>query len=125
MLRGIAGWLLLLGVVYIPWHDGGVAPASTAILSALVFLAAMLWLIGHATGDTTPRIPYIGLGCIALLLLQAWWMTLNALHHYDPMTNSFFPSRGLWRAVPGSWDGRTSLASALDASSMLLAICIV
>src|SRR5258706_15799603 len=69
MLRGLAGWLLLLGVLYIPWHDGGVAPLATGILSALVFLAAMLWLLGHATGETRPRIPYTGLGLVGLLLL--------------------------------------------------------
>ncbi|MDB5323389.1 MAG: O-antigen polymerase [Phycisphaerales bacterium] len=125
MLRGLAGWLLLLGVLYIPWHDGGVAPLSIGILSALVFLASMLWLLGHAFGETRPRIPYVGLACIALLLLQGWWMACNALRRYDPITHSFFPSRGLWRAAPGSWDGRASLAAALAASSMLLTICIV
>ena len=56
-MRGLAGWLLLLGVIYIPWHDGGVAPLATALLSGLVFVAAMLWLLGHALGGTQPRIP--------------------------------------------------------------------
>jgi hypothetical protein len=124
MLRGIAGWLLLIGVVYIPWHDGGVAPLSTGILSAMVFLAAMFWVLGYAPAEVRPRIPYVCLGCVALLLLQGWWMAANAQRRYDPMTHTFFPTPGLWRGAPGSWDGPTSQFSALNFSSMLLALII-
>ena len=124
MLRGLSGWLLLLGVIYIPWHDGGVAPLATALLSGLVFFAAMLWLLGHATGGTKPRIPLACLACVGLLLVQGWWMAINTLRRYDPVTHTFFPGEPILSAAPGTWDGPSSQAAALAFSSMLLSVCI-
>src|SRR3954469_25039906 len=101
MLRGIAGWLLILGVVYVPWHDGGVAPLAGIILSSLVFVAALLWLWVHALTKGLPRVPLACLGCVTLLLVQGWWMTINARQAYDPATHTLIPVHNLWPAVPG------------------------
>jgi hypothetical protein len=124
MLRGIAGWLLLIGVLYIPWHDGGVAPASTPILSGLVLLAVVLWLVGEALERKRPRIPYACFACAVLLLFQGWWMTGNATRRYDAVTHSFFPVDPLWRTLPGSWDATSSQAAVLNAGCMLMAMLI-
>jgi hypothetical protein len=124
MLRGIAGWLLLIGVVYIPWHDGGVAPASTFVLSGLVTTATILWIWGHFLEGKRPAMPVICIACTVALLLMGWWMTGNALRRYDSLTHSFFPARALWRKLPGSWDALASQTAMLNAGSMLLAMVI-
>jgi len=124
MLRGIAGWLLILGVVYVPWHEGGVAPLAAVILSSVVFLAALLWLWGHALGKTLPRVPLACLACVTLLLAQGWCMTINARQYYDAATHTLLPVHNLWPGAPGSLDAPASEAFTLSASAMLLALCI-
>ena len=107
MLRGISGWLLLLGVVYVPWHEGGVAPLSTPIFASLVLLAALLWLSCHALHQTRPRMPVLAAFCAALLLLQGWWIVVNARHTFDPVTHQWVPvAAGVLNGAPGSVDGR-------------------
>jgi hypothetical protein len=101
-----------------------VAPLATALLSGLVFVAAMLWLLGHALGGTQPRIPAACIASVAVLLVQGWWMAINTLHRYDPVTHTFFPGQPIWSAAPGTWDGPASQVAALAFSSMLLSICI-
>lgn len=118
--------MLLLGVVYVPWHEGGVAPLSTPIFASLVLLAALLWLSGHALHQTRPRMPVLAAFCAALLLLQGWWMVVNARHTFDPVTHQLFPvAAGVLNGAPGSVDGKTSETSALNATAMLLALCVV
>jgi O-antigen ligase len=120
----MAGWLLVAGVLYVPWHDGGLAPLATVIASSAVFIATLPWLWGHALGKTLPRLPLACLACTALLLLQGWWMVINAHQTYDPVTHELFPVSSVWGAAPGSADAKTSETSALNASSMLLALCM-
>jgi len=124
MLRGISGWLLLIGVAYIPWHDGGVAPQSTFYLSGLVLLALVLWLLGHVAERRRPQIPYACFACAVLLLLQGWWMTGNAIKRYDPLTHTFFSALPVWPTLPGSWDAYTSQTAVLNAGCMLMSMLI-
>jgi O-antigen ligase len=124
VFRDLSGWLVVLGLIYIPWHNGGVAPISGLILFAIVASATFAWGVSAFSAGNKPRIPMILVLCIAWLLFQGWWMVFNANHSYDPSLHRFFQTEAFFPQFPGSMDAAVSATSALNMSSFLAILCI-
>lgn len=112
-------WLLLATLVFAPWAYGGTQPSTVTALNALFALILTLWLAGALVRRSRPIVPTAVLWASLLLLLQGWWMVLNAKSDYDPGAVKFTPLAPLFNWAPGTLDKSSSLPAALRLSLML------
>jgi O-antigen ligase len=123
-LRTISGCLLILGLAYVPWHAGGTAPVAGGVLLRIVMISGVFWLLSQSAARKPPAIPRACLVGVVVLLIQGWWMVINAHHRYDPMVGDVLPIRPPVGWLPGSVDASASRAAVINATSMLAIICI-
>jgi hypothetical protein len=121
--RPAAGWLWLASIVYAPWAYGSTRPWTIQILNVLIFTSLGIWLAGAAIHRTRPRVPLMLFTAVLLLLLQGWWMTLNAGFSYDA---AFHPQpRPRWSAaLPGAVDFAVAQPTMVGLTAMLGALCL-
>jgi hypothetical protein len=124
LLRSIAGWLLLIALVYAPWALGCVPPWAVRGLAVLTLASAGLWAIGLILQRALPAIPRIAAACVALLLIQGWWMVLNAHGLYVADTDQFLPVRSYWAGAAGAVDGPVCGAMMLQITAVLAALLV-
>jgi hypothetical protein len=114
-------WLLLAALVFAPWAYGSTPDSTIEILNILFAIILVLWIAACAVRRSWPAIHPLPLIASALLVLQAWWMMLNAKTDYDANALHFVEASPLIKFLPGSLDKTASLAMAVR-MSMLLAI---
>lgn len=125
LLTAAPRWLVLLSLVYAPWAFGCTRPSTIAVLNALLGTALALWLADCAMRRRLLRVHPVCVGCVGFLLLQGWWMTLNAHSLHDPDYSQFVPLVSWWKAGPGAVDRAVSFSSMLRVTALLGVICLV
>ena len=112
-------WLLLAALVYAPWADGSTRAWTVAVLNILLGTTVILWLAGCLARRAWPSIHRIPLVVSVVLILQAWWMVLNAKSEYDSTTLHYLPLTPLLSWAPGTLHRSLSLPMALRVSALL------
>src|SRR5437773_11435767 len=112
-------WLLLAALVFAPWSYGGTRPWTVTALNDLFALILALWLAGAMARRSRPIVPTAVLWASLLLILQGWWMVLNAKSDYDPAAVKFTPLVPLLNWAPGTLDRSSSLPAALRLTLLL------
>ena len=124
-LRALARWLFLATLVAAPWLYGGTTAWSIELINGSLGVVLLLW-VASLVVDRRPRaLPRTLLIAGALILIQGWWMTLNAHAIYDTSFQVFAPLRAIVPSGPGSTDQTLSLAAMLRVTEMLGVICFV
>ena len=103
MFRSCGGYLLLGALVYAPWALGCVRPGAVSGLEIIATASVSLWGLGTMLCGRKPAVPRAMVVCISLLLVQGWWMILNAHGEYDGRL--IVPSDSFWPGGPGAKDG--------------------
>jgi O-antigen ligase len=123
-LRSISGWLLLIALVYAPWALGCVPPRAIRGLAALTLTSAGCWALGLILQRARPAIPRIAGCCVLLLLIQGWWMVLNAHGRYVADTDQLLPVQSIWPSAAGAVDGPVCGAMMLQITAVLAALLV-
>jgi diacylglycerol kinase (ATP) len=111
LLSNAPRWLLLAALVYAPWAYGSIPPQFLAWLIALLGLTLSLWLLNCAVRQRLPQLPLWLIAAGAGVMVQAWWMGLNA----DPETGG---TRS-FRWAPGSVNQELSFGMALRVTMLV------
>ena len=115
----VSAMLVLLSLIVAPWAMGGIPIWSKRVLEGITGIAVLLWLAGCLLGGKRPRVPWTCGLAVGWLLLQGWWMTLNAQTAYLPQLDAFAPAAPLLAAAPGSVDATTSASLMLRLTPLL------
>lgn len=99
-------WLLLISLVFAPWAYGSTRPWTIQILSILLAAVGGLWMLECAVSRRRPQVPRVAALAAVVLLIQGWWMTLNARLYFVASNETFLPRPSL--AAPGSVDAEAS-----------------
>ncbi len=103
---GLGGWLILLSLVYAPWETGCVEPWAIRGLEWITISAAGICGLGCVIQGRWPEInPFCGLS-VSFLLIQGWWMVLNAHGVYVWEVDKFFGVNSYVPAAPERWMGQ-------------------
>ena len=111
-------WLLLFTLVFAPWAYGSTRPGTIQILSILLSAVSLFWILECVECGRRPQLPVAALVAVAGLLLQGWWMALNAHSHFVDINEAFLPRAALLPA-PGSVDADASIRMMFLVSGLL------
>ncbi|HXG46787.1 MAG TPA: hypothetical protein VNO52_04120, partial [Methylomirabilota bacterium] len=121
-LRGAPCWLLLCALVSAPWVYGSTRPWSVRLLDWQLGIALAGWVISCLARREWPRIHPVLVGAAGLLLLQGWWMTLNAKFVFDEHLN-YTPIEPWVDWAPGTVNQAVSWPNVVNLSLMLGVVC--
>jgi hypothetical protein len=124
-LRGLARWLFLAAVVVAPWVYGATTSWAIELVNGWLGVVLVLWIASHLVDRSWPVVPRGLVLIAALILLEGWWMTLNAHAIYDSRYRSFMRISALAAAAPGSADYVFSLATMLRVTALLGSVLLV
>lgn len=128
LVRGVVvtpRWLLLAVLVYAPWAYGCTVAWSVPVLNVLLGMVVLLWLLGCGLRGLRPRLPPVFLAVTGLLVLQAWWMALNAKFEYEAGRLEFSPLVPVASWAPGSIHRALSVETAVRVTALLAAALFV
>jgi len=114
-------WMFLLILIYAPWAYGSTYTLTISILNQFSAALVVLWLAGCAWRGRWPRVPWLPVALVALLLLHGWWLAWNAhsVHGYRTWTtvNRLWDNPPLpgW---PGAIDRRLAQTSMLNVTAL-------
>ncbi len=120
--RQMAGWLLVLALIAAPWAWGTVKPVGLFVTEVILALACSCWLLAMLAPAFRPKLPRLLVACVTLLLLQGWFMTVNAHRTYNPATHHFSPSHPLVPLLPGASDQVMAAGAMVHVTAVLLAL---
>jgi O-antigen ligase len=116
-------WLLLALLVYAPWAYGCVHHIPIEILNWAMLTLLGLWLAGCGSRRLWPLVPVTVRATSAVLLLQGWWMNINAQYYYDRVKHLFVPIECLWSFAPGVLDRVNSTPTLIRITGLLGIVC--
>jgi hypothetical protein len=122
LCRQITGWLLAFALIFAPWAWGTVKPAGLLGLEIILATAVILWVITAIEPQCRPQLPRLALLATALLLLQGWWMAINAHRVYNARSHQFSPGHPLVALLPGAADRTIAVSAMLHVSVILMAL---
>lgn len=125
LVADLPAWLLLLTLVYGPLALGSTPVWAVAGLNVLTGATLVLWALSWVVRRRLPRIPSVLALCVAYLLLQGWWMVLNAPGVYDPAARTFQPTGAPWPAATGAVEPVESRHLMLRLTGILGLLCFV
>lgn len=123
--RQMAGWLLMLALIVAPWAWGTVKPIGLFVAEVVLALACGCWLLAMAAPVYRPKLPRLLLVCVVLLLLQGWFMTINAHHTYNTISHHFSPAHPLVPLLPGASDQIMAAGAMVHVTAVLLALLML
>ena len=123
--RQMAGWLLAFALVFAPWAWGTVKPVGLMALEIVLALASVCWLLAMLAPAYRPKLPRLLVLCVALLLLQGWWMALNAHQAYNAVKHQFTPAHPLIPWLPGAADRTMAAGAMAHVTAILLALLMI
>ena len=125
LCRQIAGWLLVLALVIAPWAWGTVKPIGLFVAEITLALACICWLLAMVAPAYRPRLPRLLVVCVVLLLLQGWFMTINAHRTYNTVTHRFSPAHPPMPLLPGATDQIMAAGAMVHVTAVLLALLMM
>ncbi|MEZ0255099.1 MAG: hypothetical protein ACAI37_07465, partial [Chthoniobacter sp.] len=123
MFTALAGWILLVALVYAPWAFNSRTYLLADGLAAQLVLAGIAWIIGLVYEHRWPKVPVSTILGIGFLVGMMWLGLWNAASEFDPATERFIPTSSL-NSLPSNVDARNGLSSAVCLSSILLTIAV-
>jgi hypothetical protein len=122
-LVAVARWLVLASLVFAPWAYGATRPWAAELLNYTLFLATLIGACGFLARWSPPQIhPVLGFA-LTLLLLQGWWMTLNAGFSYDATLQPH--ARPNWNPkLPGAVDYAVALPAMTGLTALIGALAL-
>lgn len=88
-------WMFLFILFFAPWAYGCTSRTTITIFNQFSAALMLLWLAGYAWRRRWPRLPWLPVAVVMLLLLQGWWLVWNA-HSYHVYRT--------WTTVIRIWD---------------------
>ncbi len=123
--RQMTGWLLALALIVAPWAWGTVKPAGLFIAEVILSLACGCWLLAMLTPAFRPKLPRLLVVCVVLLLVQGWFMTINAHRTYNTLTHHFSAAHSLMPLLPGASDQTIAAGAMVHITAVLLALLMM
>lgn len=123
--REVAGWLIVVTLIYAPLALGSIPPPALMGLEALLALATLAWAADALLNRTFPRFPRLLLCCCGWLLLQGWFMAWNAHGAYAPATGDVLPIPSPLPSAPGAFEYTAAVRTMLRVTSLLSCLCVV
>ncbi len=118
-----ARWMFLLVMVYAPWAYGCTRLWTIDVLNIVLFGVLSLWVFGLGVARVRPQVPALVWIAVGWLLVQGWWMTLNAGFYYD---HAYGAHRRA--ALASGWPGAVDYAAAqptmVTLTAILGAVCL-
>lgn len=114
-------WMFLLILIYAPWAYGCTYTHTVSVLNQFSAALVLLWLAGCVWRGRWPRLPWLAVAVVTLLLLHGWWMAWNAhsIHGYRTWTtvNRIWDNPPLpdW---PGAIDRRLARTAMLNVTAL-------
>ncbi|TLD68438.1 hypothetical protein FEM03_22810 [Phragmitibacter flavus] len=118
-LKALTGWALAGALILAPWLYGGTRPWTVGLLNMILLGIVVPWLSIAVISKTFFKLPRVLLAAAFLLLLQGWWMTLNAHFVHDSEYSTFAPAATWSENAPGSVDKISSLDMMLRISALV------
>ncbi len=89
ILADLPRWMFLLILVYAPLAYGCTRLVTIAVLNQFAAVLLVTWVGGCAWTRRWPRLPWLPVTIVLLLLLQGWWLAWNAhsVHRYLTWTS--------------------------------------
>lgn len=120
-------WGLLGALFFAPWAYGATRPWAVDWLcqwlaAVLAFRVVALFL---PRGGLRGGVPWPLVGAVGLLLLQGWWMTLNARALLDPSVSIFGNLQSIAPGLPGAADAALALSWTIRLSLLLGVVLLV
>lgn len=125
MLLDAWRWLLLAAIVYAPLAYGSTRAWAANLLAVQLLVISGLWIAACIVEKRRPAIPLLIIATIIYLLIQGWWMVLNAKFDWDPATFKYQPLTALISNAPGTIARSLSVEVMFRITGLLLVSCAV
>jgi len=119
-----ARWFFLGILIYAPWAYGCTRPWTIHLLNVLLWSCGGLCLLGWMVERHRPRLPWVALTCLTLIVLQAGWMWYNARAYFDDSFWQFIYLDQPYPPFTGSWNKAASWRTLQSLTGLLVAFVI-